>query len=134
MKTFLVYFCTISKIFCISCMSVSLSLSPYISSNWSFLGVNFWELWSCSDNMSRIFISNMSNMSRMSNTSRSNMSRIFISLCGPVSILPSSLLSSGPYGTMYSVIILCNTCTSYSFFVWLMIFSNPGLRWTTCSI
>ena len=29
------------------CLSVSLSVS-YIFSNWSFLGVNFWDLWSCS--------------------------------------------------------------------------------------
>ena len=28
------------------CLSVCLSVS-YISSNWSFLGVNFWDLWSC---------------------------------------------------------------------------------------
>ena len=30
------------------CLSVCLSVS-YISSNWTFPGVNFWDLWSCWD-------------------------------------------------------------------------------------
>ena len=41
LETFLGYFC----------LSASLSVS-YISSNWSFLGVNFWDLWSCFSGLS----------------------------------------------------------------------------------
>ena len=44
LETFSRYLWTISKLIWISCRSVTQSL---ISSNWLFLGVNFWDLWSC---------------------------------------------------------------------------------------
>ena len=48
----------------------------------------------------------------------------FTFLWGPPFMLPFNWLSSCPYGKMYSVIVQCNSCTFYSFFVWLMIWSK----------
>ena len=45
----------------------------------------------------------------------------FTFLWGPLFMLPSNWLSSDHYGTMYCVIIQCNTCTFCSLFVWSMI-------------
>ena len=33
-------------------------------------------------------------------------------------MLPSNWLSSGPYGTMYSISVHYNACSFYSLFVW----------------
>ena len=49
----------------------------------------------------------------------------FIFLWGSPLILPSNWLSSCPYGTMYSVFVLCNAFTFYSLFVWSVITSKP---------
>ena len=51
-------------------------------------------------------------------------------LWGPLPMLPSNWLSSGPYGTMNSVSVQSNAFAFYTLFVWLMILSKPKKRYT----
>ena len=58
----------------------------------------------------------------------------FTLLWGPLPLLSSDWLSTGPYGTMYSVIVQCIACIFYSLFVWSMILSKPKLKLILTSI
>ena len=52
----------------------------------------------------------------------------FTFLCGPLLMLSSYWLSSGPYGTMFSISVQCNASKFYSLFVLLFIFSNSNSK------